>query len=122
MQHRSLALLCSVRSHGEHGVVARILTPDKGLVAGYVRAGRSRALRPVLVPGNKITAERRQRHPDQLASLDVELVDSRAPLMTEPLAAVGIDWTCALVASCLPEEEPFPHVYDAMDGRPSMAS
>ncbi|NBR31235.1 MAG: DNA repair protein RecO [Sphingomonadaceae bacterium] len=116
MQHRSLALLCSVRSHGEHGVVARILTPDKGLVAGYVRAGRSRALRPVLVPGNKITAERRQRHPDQLASLDVELVDSRAPLMTEPLAAVGIDWTCALVASCLPEEEPFPHVYDAMDG------
>lgn len=68
------------------------------------------------MPGNKITAERRQRHPDQLASLEVELVDSRAPLMTEPLAAVGIDWTCALVASCLPEEEPFPHVYDAMDG------
>lgn len=105
-----------MRAHGEHGVIARILTPDRGLIAGYVRGGRSRMLRPILVPGNKMTAELRQRHPDQLASLEVELVESRAPLMTEPLAAVGIEWACALAASCLPEEEPFPDLFEALDG------
>ena len=116
MQHRSLAILCGVRPHGEHGVIARVLTPDRGLVAGYVRGGRSRMLRPLLVPGNKLMAEFRQRHPDQLASLDVELVESYAPLMTEPLAAVGIEWACALTAACLPEEEPFDDVFVAMEG------
>ena len=116
MQYRALAILCSIRVHGEHGVVARILTPDRGLIAGYIRGGRSRAVRPILVPGNKIMANLRQRHPDQLASLEVELIDSRAPLMTEPLAAVGIDWACALVAACLPEEEAYPDLFEAMDG------
>lgn len=116
MFDRSLGLLCSVRTHGEHGVIARALTPEKGLVAGYVRAGRSRALRPLLVPGNKLLLDRRQRHPDQLASLEIELVETRAPLMTEPLAAIGIEWACALVAVSLPEEEPFPDLFEAMDG------
>lgn len=116
MQYRSVAILCSVRPHGEHGVIARVLTADRGLIAGYVRGGRSRNLRPILVPGNTVIADLRQRHPDQLASMEVDLIDSRAPLMTEPLAAIGIEWACALAAACLPEEEPYSDVYEAMDG------
>jgi len=49
-------IVCALRAHGEHGAVARLLTPDHGLVAGYVRGGRSRALRPVLLPGNAVKA------------------------------------------------------------------
>lgn len=110
------ALVCGVRAHGEHGAIARLLTPDHGLVAGYVRGGRSRALRPVLLPGNSVKAEFRARTEEQLAGLTVELDHSRAPLLTEPLPAAAIDWVCALTAVALPEGTPYPSLYQALDG------
>ena len=54
-------IVCSVRHHGEHGAIARLLTPDDGLVAGYVRGGRSRRMRPILIPANLVQAEFRAR-------------------------------------------------------------
>lgn len=110
------ALICGVRSHGEHGAIARLLTPDHGLVAGYVRGGRSRALRPVLLPGNNVKAEFRARTEEQLAGLTVELEHSRAPLLSEPLPAAAIDWVCALTAVALPEGTPYPALFQALDG------
>ncbi|MBH2000201.1 MAG: DNA repair protein RecO [Sphingomonadaceae bacterium] len=110
------AIVCSVRAHGEHGAIARLLTPDHGLIAGYVRGGRSRTMRPVLLPGNAVAAEFRARTEDQLAGLTVELAHSRAPLHAEPLPAVAIDWTCALTAAALPEGTPYPALYQALDG------
>lgn len=110
------ALVCGVRSHGEHGAIARLLTPDHGLLAGYVRGGRSRALRPVLLPGNSVKAEFRARTEEQLAGLTVELEHSRAPLLSEPLPAAAIDWVCALTAAALPEGAPYPALYQALDG------
>lgn len=110
------AIVCAVRHHGEHSAIARLLTPDHGLVAGYVRGGRSRALRPVLLPGNDVRAEFRARTAEQLASLTVELVHSRAPLLAEPLPATAIDWACALTAAALPEEQGYPSLHQALDG------
>lgn len=110
------AIVCAVRHHGEHGAVARLLTPDHGLVAGYVRGGRSSRLRPVLIPGNAVQAEFRARTEEQLASLTVELVHSRGALLSEPLPAAAIDWVSALSAVTLPEENPFPTLYSALDG------
>jgi DNA repair protein RecO (recombination protein O) len=110
------ALVCGVRSHGEHGAIARLLTPDQGLLAGYVRGGRSRASRPVLLPGNSVKAEFRARTEEQLAGLTVELEHSRAPLLSEPLPAAAIDWVCALTAAALPEGTPYPALYQALDG------
>jgi len=110
------AIMCALRAHGEHGAVARLMTPDHGLLAGYVRGGRSRALRPVLLPGNAVKAEFRARTQEQLAGLAVELDHSRAPLLTEPLPAAAIDWVCALTAAALPEGMPAPALYQALDG------
>lgn len=110
------AIMCALRAHGEHGAVARLMTPDHGLLAGYVRGGRSRALRPVLLPGNAVKAEFRARTEEQLAGLTVELDHSRAPLLTEPLPAAAIDWVCALTAAALPEGMPGPALYQALDG------
>lgn len=110
------AIMCALRAHGEHGAVARLMTPDHGLLAGYVRGGRSRALRPVLLPGNAVKAEFRARTQEQLAGLAVELDHSRAPLLTEPLPAAAIDWVCALTAAALPEGMPVPALYQALDG------
>ncbi|SCW89936.1 DNA replication and repair protein RecO [Sphingobium faniae] len=110
------AVVCALRVHGEHGAIARLLTPEHGLLAGYVRGGRSRAVRPVLLPGNAVKAEFRARTEDQLAGLTVELAHSRAPLLAEPLPAAAIDWTCALTAAALPEGTPYPALYQALDG------
>ncbi|ETI63899.1 DNA repair protein RecO [Sphingobium sp. C100] len=110
------AIVCAVRHHGEHGAIARLLTPDHGLVPGYVRGGRSRAMRPILLPGNAVKADFRARTEDQLAGLTVELAHSRAPLHAEPLPAAAIDWSCALTAAALPEEQAYPALHQALDG------
>src|SRR3546814_5604936 len=110
------AIICAVRHHGEHGVIARLMTPDNGLMAGYVRGGRSTRLRPVLMPSNLVQAEFRARTGEQLASLTVELEHSRGPLFGEPLPAAAIVWSCALTAAALPEDQAYPMLYETLDG------
>ena len=116
MRLETQAIICAVRAHGEHGAIVRALTPADGIQAGYVRGGRSRRLRPVLVPGNLIQAEYRARTEEQLAQLAVELVRSRAPLLAEALPAAAIEWLTALTATALPEGQPYPRLYEALDG------
>jgi DNA repair protein RecO (recombination protein O) len=113
---RASAIIVAVRVHGEHGVIVRALTAEAGLLGGYVRGGRSRRLRPVLSPGNIIRGEWRARTEDQLASLVVELTESRAGLLAEPLAAAGLDWITALTAIALPEGHPYPQLHSALEG------
>ena len=116
MRLQTQAIVIAVRPHGEHGAIVRALTPDEGVQPGFVRGGKSRRLRPVLVPGNVVQAEFRSRTEEQLAQLSVELVQSRAHLLSEALAAAGIDWACALTAAALPEAQPYPRLYEALDG------
>ena len=110
------AIVVAVRAHGEHGAIVRALTPGEGVQAGYVRGGRSRRLRPVLVPGNRIQADYRARTAEQLAHLTAELIHSRAFLLSEPLAAAGIEWAAALTAAALPEAQPYPRLFAGLDG------
>jgi DNA repair protein RecO (recombination protein O) len=110
------ALVLSVRQHGEHGAVVRALTRLDGVRPGYVRGGRSRQLRPILQPGNSVRAEWRARTDDQLAGLAVELVETRATLHPQPLAAAALEWVTALTATTLPEAQPYPRLFDALGG------
>ncbi|MFM9976858.1 MAG: DNA repair protein RecO [Sphingomonadaceae bacterium] len=113
---RVSAVIVAVRAHGEHGAIVRALTAEHGLQVGYVRGGRSRHLRPVLLVGNTVEAAFQARSNAQLASLTVELAESRAGLLAEPLAALAIEWVTALVAVTLPEGHPYPRVHAALDG------
>ena len=110
------AIIVAVRAHGEHGAIVRALTPGEGVQAGYVRGGKSRRLRPVLMAGNLVHADYRARTEDQLAHLTVELVHSRAFLLSEPLAAAGLEWASALTAAALPEGQPYPRLYEGLEG------
>jgi DNA repair protein RecO (recombination protein O) len=110
------AIICAVRAHGEHGAIVRAMTPDHGLLAGYVAGGKSRSMRPVLIPANIVMCSFQVRNGAQLASLSAELVHSRGPLMSEPLAAAALDWATALTAATLPEEQPHTNLYSALDG------
>lgn len=116
MRLQTQAIVCAVRAHGEHGAVVRALTARDGLQPAYVRGGKSRRLRPVLIPGNSVAAEYRARTEEQLALMTVELIESRAHLLSEPLAAAAIDWACALTAAALPEGQPYPNLHLALDG------
>lgn len=115
MHLRAHAIILSVRQHGEHNSVVRAMTCEAGMIAGYVRGGRSRAVRPVLQPANLVVGEWRARTEDQLAGLTVEPVRSRAPLYAEPLPAAALEWVTVLTAVALPEGQPYPRLYAALD-------
>src|SRR3546814_17083912 len=91
------------------------MTPDNGLMAGYVRGGRSTRLRLVLMPSNLVQAEFRARTGEQLASLTVELEHSRGPLFGARLPAAALVWSCAVPAVALPEEPDCPLLYETLD-------
>ncbi len=110
------AIVCALLSHGEHGAVVRLMTPEHGLQAAYVRGARGRRMRPVLIPGNAVDARLSARTDSQLAQAEVELTHSRGPLHREPLAAAAIEWATALTATALPEAQPYPRLYQALDG------
>lgn len=116
MNFRAPAILVAARAHGETAVIARLMTEENGLVAAYVAGGRGRQLRPVMIPGNGVEAEVRAKSDNQLPFARIELAESRAPWMTEPLPAAAIQWACALTASTLPERNPYPSLYSALDG------
>ena len=116
MQLRASAIVCASRAHAETAAIARLLTRDHGIVAGYVAGARGRVLRPVLIPGNLVEVQATWRSEAQLPFLKLEMLISRGPWLNEPLAAGAIAWTTALAASALPERQPFPALYDALSG------
>lgn len=116
MHFRASALVCAALPHGETAVIARLLTAEHGLVAAFVAGGRGRELRPVLIPGNTVEADVRSKSETQLPFARIELLQSRAPWITEPLPAAAIGWVTALAASVLPERQPFPALFEALSG------
>ncbi|MEO5705644.1 MAG: recombination protein O N-terminal domain-containing protein [Alteraurantiacibacter sp.] len=116
MQLRAPAIVLAALPQGETAVVARLLTAEYGLVAGYVAGGRGRTLRPVLIPGNTVELQLSARSDSQLPFAKVELVTSRGPYLGEPLTAAAIGWVCALTASVLPERQPYPSLHQALGG------
>src|SRR4051794_28708642 len=116
MRSTTQAIVCALRNHGEHGAIVRLMTPEQGLIAAYVRGARGRRMRPVLIAGNVVQARLAARSEAQLAHAEIELIHSRGPLLTEPLPAAAIEWATALTATALPEGQPYPSLYEAFEG------
>lgn len=116
MRSETQAIVCALRNHGEHGAIVRLMTPELGLIAAYVRGARGRHLRPVLMAGNVVQAQLAARTETQLPQATVELIHSRGPLFNEPLLAAAIEWATVLTASALPEGQPYPRLFEALEG------
>ena len=110
------AIVVATRPHGETAAIARVLSEEFGLVAGYVAGARGRHLRPVLIPGNRVAAELSARSEAQLPFLKLELTESRGPWLGEPLPAAAIAWVTTLTAAVLPERNPYPKLFSALGG------
>lgn len=116
MHIRAPAILLAARPYGETAVVARMLTADHGVVAGYVAGGRGRNLRPVVIPGNLVDLQLSARSDSQLPFAKLELLESRGPWLGEPMAAAAIGWACALTATALPERQAYLSLHEALAG------
>lgn len=116
MRFESKAIVCALRNHGEHGAIVRLMTPERGLQAAYVRGARGKRMRPVLIAGNVVEAQFSARTETQLPQATIELVHSRGPLLTEPLPSSAIEWATVLTATALPEGQPYPRLYEVLEG------
>jgi DNA repair protein RecO (recombination protein O) len=107
-------IVLAVRTHGEAAAIAEVLTRGRGRWQGLVRGGRSRALRPVLQPGNTVAAHWRARLEDHLGAFSVEPVRLIVGgLIDDPFKLAGLTAFTAL-ARLLPEREAHARIHDAL--------
>lgn len=107
-------IVLSARAHGEHAVIAQLLTAAHGRHAGLVRGGASRRRRGVLQPGNRVQAHWRARLPEHLGAFDCEPTDATAAALVlgDATALAALSAACAVAETALPEREPHRRVYD----------
>jgi len=114
MEWHDEGVILSVRRHGETGAIAELLTAGHGRCLGLVRGGRSRRLRPVLQPGNRVQATWRARLDEHLGTFSVEPLQLAAgAIIDAPFRLAGLA-TLAALARLLPEREPHRRVYEAL--------
>ena len=115
MQWTDDAILLGVRRHGESSVIAEMMTRARGRHMGMVRGGRSRTMQPVLQPGNRFEVNWRARLDEHLGEYRLEPVRLRAgELMQSAIGVYGVQAIGGLLR-LLPERDPHPHLYDALD-------
>ncbi len=113
MEWQDKGLILGVRKHGETSAIIELMTRDHGRHLGLVRGGRSKRMRPVLQPGNSVTANWHARLEEHLGTYNIEADELRAAqLMASQTAIYGIQ-ALASHLRLLPERDPHIRLYDA---------
>jgi DNA repair protein RecO (recombination protein O) len=114
MEWRDEAFVLGVRRHGETSVILEAMTREHGRHLGLVRGGRSRAMQPVLQPGNAVGLVWRARLDEHLGIFAVEgLALNAARFIASRHALFAIGHLTALVR-LLPERDPHPAIHAAL--------
>ena len=114
MEWRDEGVVIAVRRHGETSAIAELLTSAHGRCLGLVRGGRSRMQRPMLQPGNLVSAVWRARLEDHLGAFQLEPVALRAgTYIDDSFKLAGLS-TLAALSQLLPEREPHARLYAAL--------
>jgi DNA repair protein RecO (recombination protein O) len=98
---------------GEANAVAELFTLGHGRHLGLVRGGRSRRLRPLLQPGNRLRVTWRARLSEHLGGFNLEMIDAHAARALDDAAALAAIGSLAGLARLLPERDPHPELYIA---------
>lgn len=107
--------IIGLKAHGESAVILEVMTREHGRHLGLVRGGRSAKAQAPLQPGNHVALTWRARLDEHLGEFRVEPVTLRAARLMESATAVyGVQALAALLR-LLPEREPHPHLFDALD-------
>jgi DNA repair protein RecO (recombination protein O) len=116
MEWEDDAFVLSARVHGESGAIVELLTLEHGRFAAHVAGGASRRMRPFLQPGARVSARYRARVSEQLGGAVLEPAgEGPSSLFDDPMALAGLSAAAAVTAGALPEREPQPGVFHALD-------
>ncbi len=115
MEWRDEGLIIGIRRHGESAAIVEVMTRDHGRHLGMVRGGRSQRMQPVLQPGNSVSCVWRARIEEQMGTLTVEPIRTRAAaIMGSGLALQGVNLLGALLR-LLPERDPLPALFETAE-------
>ena len=108
------AIILSARVHGESAAIAQVLSREAGRYAGLVHGRRTKTA--LLQPGNLIEAYWRARLEEHLGVMTLELVSARtADALSDRTALAALNSACAIALTALPERDPHPQLYQALD-------
>ena len=108
-------IVLGVRRHGESSAIVELLTRGHGRHLGLVRGGAGKRMRPLLQPGNSVSAVWRARLDEHLGYYLVEGTRLRAAnLFASSHAVYGVTHLASL-ARLLPERDPHEDIYEMLD-------
>jgi len=115
MEWTDEGIVLGVRRHGESSAIVELLTRSHGRHLGLVRGGSGKRMRPLLQPGNSVTAVWRARLDEHLGYYAVEGTRLRAAtLLASSHATYGVTHLASL-ARLLPERDPHEDIYEMLD-------
>jgi DNA repair protein RecO (recombination protein O) len=115
MQWTDEGIVLGVKRHGEGNAILELMTREHGRHLGLVRGGSGSRLKPVLQPGNSVSATWRARLDEHLGNYSVEALNLRAAgFFSSPHAIYGIGHLAALMR-LLPERDPHLSLYESLD-------
>src|ERR1700758_5787093 len=115
MEWTDEGIVLGVRRHGESSAIVELLTRSPGRHLGLVRGGAGKRMRPLLQPGNSVTAVWRARLDENLGYYVIEGTKLRAAtVLASSHAVYGVTHLAAL-ARLLPERDPHEDIYEMLD-------
>lgn len=103
MEWRDEGVLLSMVAHGEGSAIIEVFTAAHGRHKGVVRGGASRKVAAMMQAGSQLAVTWRARLDQHIGAFVVEPVASRAGMLADPLALLGLGSVVALVHMALPE-------------------
>jgi len=111
MQWTDEGIVLGVKRHGEANAILELMTHDHGRHLGLVRGGFGTRLKPVLQPGNSVSASWRARLDEHLGNYTIEGLHLRAAaFFPSSHAMFGVMHLGALLR-LLPERDPHAALY-----------
>ena len=108
-------IVIGVKRHGESNAILELMTREHGRHLGLVRGGSGSRLKPILQPGNTLSATWRARLDEHLGNYTVEGINLRAASYFAASHAVyGVSHLAALMR-LLPERDPHAGLHAALD-------
>jgi DNA repair protein RecO (recombination protein O) len=115
MEWTDEGIVIGVRRHGEANAIVELLTRSHGRHLGLVRGGAGSRMRPLLQPGNTVSAVWRARLDEHLGYYLIDGIRLRAATMFASSHAVyGVTHLSSL-ARLLPERDPHEDIYEMLE-------
>lgn len=115
MEWTDEGIVLGVRRHGESSAIVELLTRQHGRHLGLVRGGAGSRMRPLLQPGNSVSAVWRARLDEHLGTFAIEGLKLRAATLLGSSHGVYGVTHLASIARLLPERDPHEDIFAMLE-------